>query len=113
MIDLDSIQGLIELYSSHEWTLRRILLRPEENSTVSNELRAAIKDVEIRSSRIDAIWFSRANNSAESWELRLLGGLPYALVRFVPSEASGDEREAILSEAEIEIETSRTTPTEH
>ncbi len=69
--------------------------------------------MEICSSRIDAIWFSRGNKDAESWELRRLGGLPYALVRFVPREASNDEREAILSGAEVEIETSCLTPTEH
>ncbi|MGH9946271.1 MAG: hypothetical protein ACRD6X_03635 [Pyrinomonadaceae bacterium] len=113
MIDLDMIEAIVAQYSKHSWDLRRILLGAESFSALSELLASKYSKVEIRNAVINAIWFSRPNGDAESWELRRIDGLPYALVRVIPNSAERDEREGILNAAEIEIDAKQSTVRGH
>ena len=95
MTDLATVGEIIKQYEKHGWTLRRALLSDESRRTLSNSL----GDLEIVSSDLEALWFSRsAKPETESWELRRLTGSPFALVAVIPSNASEEEVESTLAQ---------------
>ena len=99
MISERQIRETIAQYEKHGWNLRRVLL-----SEPIEELAAAalFGQTEIVSSRINALWFSRASNEGrETWELRCMTETPFALVEVFEPE----NEEAVRDEAREEMET--------
>ena len=95
MIDPATVGEVIKQYEKHGWILRRALL----SNDAGNALSALLGPIEMVSSDLEALWFSRQSKSgSESWELRRLSALPFALVAVIPSVASEEEREEILEQ---------------
>jgi hypothetical protein len=95
MIDAKTVEEIIELYKKHGWILRRALLSPEAEHLASN----IPEPFERFASDIDALWFSRqSKRDSETWELRRLSELPFALVAVVSTTASEDEIESTLDQ---------------
>src|SRR5215216_833166 len=95
MIDATTVEEIIELYKKHGWTLRRALLSPEAKNLATS----IPEQVERYASDIDALWFSRkSKRNSETWELRRLSPLPFALVGVVSTTASEDEIESTLDQ---------------
>ena len=103
MIEIESIAELVEQYATHKWVLRRVLLSDEPFSKLSDDLGEQYPTAEVTSAEIDALWFSRKNKTSETWELRRLGGTPYALVEVIDDTIRSDEREAKLALLEAEM----------
>ena len=95
MTDPATVGEIIKQYEKHGWTVRRALLSDDSRLTLSGSL----GEIEITSSDIEALWFSRHSKpDTESWELRRLSGSPFALVAVIPSNASDEERESTLAQ---------------
>ena len=103
MIDLSSIETVVEQYSRFGWHLRRILLTNDNYNALENVLASRFVEVSVRPAEIDALWFSRPNPNSETWELRRLSGSPFALVQVIDAQTPEDEREEILQSLEIQI----------
>ncbi len=83
----------IEQYSKHGWSLRRVLL--------SSPTGDRIDGVMVEKGAFDGLWFSRVSRpGTETWELRRLGGTPYALVTVI----SDDDDEQTRQEAFAALE---------
>ncbi len=92
MIDPHEVKEIIKLYAKHGWTLRRVLLSADLSA-----LTDALGDAERVVADIDGLWFTRRSEpESETWELRRLGGTPYALLTVVGDDADESEREAAL-----------------
>ena len=77
MIDATAVQAILDQYAKHGWELRRVLLSEEAKA----ELDTMFAGRDVRSAEIDGLWFARRSRpGSESWELRRLGGSPFALV---------------------------------
>ena len=98
MIDMEAVRAVVSQYEKFGWKLERILLKEP-----SNEVFSAFSDILIRTSTLDAIWFSRQSGSGRAWEIRRLTGTPFALVRVIDVDASGQEHEEILKTLELEM----------
>jgi len=96
MIDAATVDAIVEQYSRHGWTVRRVLV----TGGTSEELSGMFVNFEIRPSEIDAIWFSRINGSSETWELRRLTGSPFALVQSIDDGLITKERDELLHDVE-------------
>ena len=94
------IDAIVEQYEKHGWTLRRILLSKVEYASASNELKSRFPDAVLVESEIDALWFSRKNRDAETWELRRLSGTPFALLDAFNADVTDGERETALRNIE-------------
>src|SRR5262245_1871665 len=103
MIEFNSIVELVEQYTLHKWVLRRVLLSELNVDELSDKIRTRYPSAEILTSEIDALWFSRKNKTSETWELRRLGGPPFALVEVIDDTLAADEREAKLAILEAEM----------
>lgn len=91
-------------YEKHGWTLRCVLLSAGDAENLPNELKSVIGTAEIHSSDIDALWFSRsAAKDKETWEIRRLGGAPFALVEVFESDDGEETREERRKEMETRI----------
>lgn len=105
MIKAGQIAEILSLYRKHGWILRRVLL----SDALKNSLPGSLDDIfgaaEIRSSEIDAAWFSRAPIAdQETWELRRLSETPYALIEFFDAEDDEEIREETLREVELKLQ---------
>lgn len=101
MIDPAAITDIFSLYKKHGWTVRRILITPELEKALAATQNNLLQAVEKRSSDINAAWFSRASDAdRETWELRLLGSTPFALLDVIDKSASETEREEALTRIE-------------
>jgi hypothetical protein len=98
-MDKSAIEALVDQYEKHDWKLR-IVLRSDNSAQSDISLP---ENVVIEDSELDALWFSRPNGTRESWELRRIGGSPYALVRFVEPDDPEEVRDEILGSAESEM----------
>lgn len=93
MTDRAEIVGTIAQYSKHGWSLRRVLL--------STPIDDSIDGVAVENSLFDGLWFTRVSSpGTETWELRRLGGSPYALVTVI----SDDDDDIVRNEALGELE---------
>jgi len=102
MIGQEELRELIRQYESHGWKLRIVLTgSAQENDPALVEVIGS--NIPLRTSHLDALWFSRPNKVNETWELRRIGSLPYALVRFVSDEDTEASRDEILQTAEDEM----------
>ncbi len=88
---------IIATYKKHGWQPRRVLLR-----TDSEELRSVFeRELQIRESIFDGIWFSRPSfNEREAWELRLISEQPYALFEAFEADEGEEDREEARREME-------------
>lgn len=100
MIDQAAIADIISLYKKHGWTLRRVLASAELKEVLAS-LQSLPQSVEQHPSDINAAWFSRSSDAErETWELRLLGPTPFALLDVQSKTASETEREEALTRIE-------------
>lgn len=99
MIDAASIREIIEVYTKHGWSLRRVLLSDELREALSSESDSLFADAGLRVSDLDAAWFSRATKTnGTAWEIRHLSAAPFALLVVVNDEQT--ELEDALLDAE-------------
>jgi len=107
MIQAEQIARILALYNKHGWILRRVLLSEALRAGLHGELENLFGTAEIRSSEIDAAWFSRRSKpEQETWEIRLLSETPYALMEIFDTEDDDEIREETLSEVEERLKTS-------
>ena len=100
MIDATAVQAILDQYAKHGWELRRVLLSEEAKA----ELDTMFAGRDVRTAEIDGLWFVRRSRpGSESWELRRLGGSPFALVAVIDEGASDEERESSLSDKEQQM----------
>lgn len=91
---------LLATYRQHAWELRGALLQAETLS----ELGELVKDVPVKESEFDALWFARpSHNNREAWELRLLAQTQYALFETFEPEETGEQREDVKLEMEARL----------
>lgn len=110
MIELASIESVVEQYSRFGWILRRILLTNENYDGLEDILATRFANVSARTAEIDALWFSRQNRDAETWELRRLSGSPFALVQVIEANTPDHDREEILQALEIRMAENQSEP---
>ena len=104
MIKARQIAEILSLYKKHGWILRRVLLSDELKTSLADSLGELFGATQIRSSEIDAVWFSRASKAAqEAWELRRLSETPYALMEIFDEDDEEEIREETLSEVESRL----------
>jgi hypothetical protein len=104
MISIDTIAEIFSLYKKHGWKLRRVLLSPALEKILGSPQNKLLDGVERRSSDIDAAWFSRSSpGGRETWELRLLGPTPFALLAVLDEKLSEIEREEALRRIEAKM----------
>lgn len=104
MSDANAISAIIEQYVKHGWTLRRVLATPDDDYY----LFVGIGDAEVIIGKQNALWFSRRSKpNAETWELRLLKGIAFALIAVIEDDMTPDEADQILSGVETEMLDSR------
>jgi hypothetical protein len=98
-------QEILATYRRHGWRLAGVLARAETLA----ELRAAgaeapapeFEGAAARESEVDAMWFTRPSaEGREAWELRLVGGTPYALFELFEPDESEEDREDVRREME-------------
>jgi hypothetical protein len=100
MTDFSTVREIIAQYEKHGWIPRRALLSEESKHLLSQSL----GDIEIETSDLDALWFSRRSKpDSEAWELRRLTGSPFALIAIISSEMSSEEIEATLEQVADEM----------
>lgn len=99
MIDA-GVGDIIAQYKKYGWQLRRLLV-PEGSREVD---RAVIGNADVIVSDLNGLWFSRRSKpGSETWELRRLEGIPFALIAIVDDRSSDEEREKILNQIELEM----------
>jgi len=95
------VQEILKQYNKHGWNLRRVLLSVQ---TRENLPAALFGQAEIVSSRLDAAWFSRRSlEGRETWELRHLSTVPFALVEVFEDDDDEEVREETRSEMETQM----------
>jgi len=106
MIKAGQIAEILSLYKKHGWILRRVLLSDELKTSLANAPENLFDDAEIRTSDIDAAWYSRKSKAdQEAWELRRLSETPFALFETFDEEDEDEVREEALSEIESRLKT--------
>ena len=81
MIDAGKIGEILQVYTKHGWTLRRVLLSGALKNGLAVPLSSLFHEAPVLESDIDAAWFSRPPRvGGVAWELRHLGDQPYALL---------------------------------
>ena len=101
MIDEKQIQAILEQYTKHGWSLRRVLLSAETEKNIAPEI---FGQTEIVSFELDALWFSRdANHERETWELRSLSAVPFALVEVFEADDEDEVREEARQEMQTQM----------
>ena len=107
MIDAASIREIIEVYSKHGWSLRRVLLSDGLRSSLG-DVASLFGDASLHDSDIEAAWFSRATkNDGTAWEIRHLSAAPFALLVVVKDETL-ELKDALLdTEERLRESTSR------
>ena len=89
---------IVGVYSKHGWQLRRVLLRPETDSSFDQNI---VGQVPVSEAAVDALWFSRPSHEGrEAWELRVLSENPYALFETFEAYETEEQRDEMLLEME-------------
>ena len=96
------------MYRRHGWRLAGVLARPEtlaELSAAGGETDAPeFEGVAVRESEVDAMWFARPSSEGrEAWELRLVGGTPYALFELFEPDEEEEDRADVRREMEARL----------
>ena len=100
MIESEAVEAVVGQYEKFGWRLRRVLLTPENRNVLPELIKTRFSNVSVEQHEIDALWFSRANRNAETWELRRLTGPPFALVQVIDPNTDPSERDDILRSIE-------------
>ncbi len=111
MINATQISEILSLYAKHGWTLRRVLLSDALRTDLTDAFQDLFGGAEIVSSRLNALWFSRASaKNGEAWEIRHLSETPFALIEVFAAGTDEKEREIIINEAQTRLlnQTSKT-----
>ena len=104
MIGESQIAEILSLYRKHGLILRRVLLSDPLKDHLSAAANGLFGETEIRSSEIDAAWFSRKSKTGEeAWELRRLSETPFALLEIFDEEDDREIREEALAEVESRL----------
>jgi hypothetical protein len=103
MIDLESIDAIVDQYRRFGWDLRRITVDGNTIESVKTAIKQKYDRCEIQDASLNALWFSRKNRDSETWELRRLDGLPFALVQVINADISDNEREDLLRSVELRM----------
>jgi hypothetical protein len=103
MIELESIDAIVEQYRKFGWELRRILLSQTFDETIRTAIIQKYEGCETHDASLNALWFSRKNRNAETWELRRLEGLPFALVQVIDPAIPDKERDDLLRSVELQM----------
>lgn len=104
MIGAKFIDEIIALYRTHGWVLRRVLLTRGLRQSLGPSIPTLFENLEPEDSDTDAAWFSRdARGGAETWEIRHLSEVPFALLQVIDKNSSDDEREALLDETLLKL----------
>lgn len=99
MIGEREVREILAQYKKHGWSLRRVLLSAEIKENLPPTL---FGQIEIVSSGVNALWFSRASfEEREAWELRHLSSAPFALIEVFEADDEEDARE----DARFEMQT--------
>ena len=94
MTDAKQIQEILSQYEKHGWSLRRVLLSDAAKKDLSGATEDIFGAAEIISSDLNAAWFSRSSGvNGEAWELRRLGGTPFALIEVFNSDDDEENQE--------------------
>ena len=106
---------IITTYRKHDWTLQRVLLRPEtraeltsreggqQGETTTSE-EQTFEGAKLHEAPIDALWFSRPSyGTREAWELRLLSETQYALFQTFEKDEPEEAREEVRREMEARL----------
>jgi len=101
-------QEILATYRRHGWRLAGVLARPEtlaELRATGAEAGAVVfEGAAARESEVDAMWFTRPSAGArEAWELRLVGGTPYALFELFEPDEAEEDREDVRREMEARL----------
>jgi hypothetical protein len=106
MIKPGQIAEILSLYRKHGWILRRVLLSDALRKNLADGFENLFGAAEIRSSEIDAVWFSRpSRTNQEAWELRRLSETPLALMEIFDLDDEEEIREETLAEVESRLKT--------
>ncbi|MCY7348189.1 MAG: hypothetical protein LH614_18510 [Pyrinomonadaceae bacterium] len=101
MISERQVRDILAQYEKHGWSLRRVLLSAAAKGNFSGSL---FGQIEIYSSELDALWFSRDSfEGREAWELRHLSNAPFALVAVFEAEDDETVREEIRQELQTRL----------
>jgi len=104
MIGVSATEEILSLYRKHGWLLRCVLLTAAMRKSLSSISGKVFGNVEIFSSPIDAVWFSRSSSPVrETWELRHLSAAPFALVAFVDNDIDLANRQELLRNIELKM----------
>lgn len=100
----DQFSEIIENYRRHNWTLRRVLLRPATRAELGDAVSSIFEDAHVEESEVDALWFARPSHAGrEAWELRLVAETPYALFETFEPDEPEEEREELRREMEARL----------
>lgn len=95
---------IIANYRRHQWTLRRVLLRPLTRTELGDAASTVFEGAPIEESEIDALWFARPSHAGrEAWELRLVAETPYALFETFEPDETEEERAELRREMEARL----------
>ncbi|HEV7842836.1 MAG TPA: hypothetical protein VGO69_04025 [Pyrinomonadaceae bacterium] len=95
---------VIANYRRHNWTLRRVLLRPLTRAKIGDAALTIFAGAPLEESEIDALWFARPSHAGrEAWELRLVAETPYALFETFEPDETEEEREELRREMEARL----------
>jgi hypothetical protein len=108
MSRLKMFREILATYGRHGWRLVGVLARAEtlaELGAAGGEAGAAVfEGAAVRASEVDAMWFSRPSaEGREAWELRLVGGTPYALFELFEPDESEEDRDDVRREMEARL----------
>lgn len=104
MITAQEISEILAQYKKHGWKLSRVLLSAKTGQNLADSLESLFGSVEIIPADLDAAWFSRASGEdRETWELRRLGGTPFALVEVFETDDDEEIREEIRQEIQTRL----------
>jgi len=100
-ISSEGVRQILLQYERFGWKPERVLLSAETARTLETRVDEFFGTCEVRSSDIDAAWFSRPNNRGQTaWELRALNENPFAVVEVVDSDISDVELNSVLEQTE-------------
>lgn len=104
------IDAIVEQYEKYGWILKRILLSKSEYAAAAGRLESQYPEAVLNESVLDALWFSRPNRNAETWELRRISGMPFALLEVFDANVSEADREDALRNVEKRMAQALTKP---
>lgn len=94
-------------YQQHGWELRRVLLRPETRTELTDQIAAdsfSLDGIHVEEAVVDGMWFSRpSHEQREAWELRLLAENPFALFETFEIDETEEQREEVRREMEARL----------